>query len=121
MEVLKKRYYIYGLYGVWVVLFFVVTAFTSRDYFWFFLYAVIMFPTSNYLMKKRKLEIHKMWEMAEELELSKQQLSELSGIGTIDLEATKYTDNGAYFPSRKIVKETIEKIEKLKNTTNENQ
>lgn len=118
---MKKSNYLYILYGVWIAMFFVLTFLSSKNYSLFFLYAVIMFPTSQYVMKKRKAEINQMWGLVEELDMSVQTLSQISGIGVLDLKATKFKDNGAYFPSQKQVKQTIEQLKQIKNSTAENQ
>ncbi|MDT2813389.1 hypothetical protein P7H75_00915 [Vagococcus carniphilus] len=95
---MKKLNYLYVLYGVWIAMFFVLTFFFSKNYNLFFLYAVIMFPTSQYVMKKRKEDINQMWGLVEELEMPIQTLSQISGIGVLDLKATKFKDNGHIFP-----------------------
>lgn len=54
-----------------------------------------------------------MWQLANKKDLSLTELSQLSNMGQLDLKATQKEETGRYLPPRKIVKQTINKLENL--------
>lgn len=82
----------------------------------FFIYVFIMssvYPSKNYYQDKRLKEIKYMWELVDALKVTQATLSQVTNIGTIDLEATKFEGNGVYLPPRKNVLKGIEYLENL--------
>ena len=56
-----------------------------------------------------------MWKLADELKLSVSDISQLSGIGTLDLEASKESNGFTYVPKRKVIRQTIQALENKKS------
>ncbi|SLM85294.1 hypothetical protein FM121_04300 [Vagococcus fluvialis bH819] len=54
-----------------------------------------------------------MWYLADKLNLSTSDISQLSGIGILDLEATKEKNNFIYLPKRKVILTTTKQLEKI--------
>ena len=54
-----------------------------------------------------------MWELVDTLKVTHATLSQVTNIGTIDLEATKFEGNGVYLPPRKNILKGIEYLENL--------
>ncbi|MEG0285326.1 MULTISPECIES: hypothetical protein [Vagococcus] len=82
----------------------------------FFIYVFIMssvYPSKNYYQNKRLEEIKYMWELVDTLKVTHATLSQVTNIGTIDLEATKFEGNGVYLPPRKNILKGIEYLENL--------
>ncbi|MGX6994273.1 hypothetical protein [Vagococcus penaei] len=55
----------------------------------------------------------KMWRLSDQLGLSVDELSQLSGIGRLDLIASKPISRDRYCPPIRLVKQTIQKLEQL--------
>ncbi|MGX7025445.1 hypothetical protein [Vagococcus hydrophili] len=61
-----------------------------------------------------------MWQLADELHLSISDISQISGIGTLDLKASKEKKSSVFIPRRKAVLTTIRKLEAKKELGDKN-
>lgn len=104
----KKIYYLY----IVIFILYGIGMFYTGKLFYFIGYLIIL-AIIKYFSIRREKELQKMWELAEQNNLTIEKLSELSGLGRLDLKATKYEEPGKYYPPRKVIKQTIEKIEEL--------
>ena len=77
-------------------------------------FILIIYPTQNSFQKKQLKEIHQMWELSEELQVSIETLSRVSEIGILDLKATKQEGSGIYIPPRKKILKTLDYLNQLK-------
>lgn len=104
----KKIYYLYlfifVLYGIGMI-------YTGKTV--YLIAYLIMIAVAKYFSIQREKELKKMWELVEKNNVSLEKLSLLSGLGRLDLKATKYEESGRYLPPRKVVKQTIRKLEGL--------
>lgn len=77
------------------------------------LYCLLLWGILSWSTKQNNKLLDKMWQLADELHLSAEELSQMSELGRIDLEATR-PENRSYFPSRRVVGELVNKLEQLK-------
>lgn len=80
----------------------------------YFFFVFLVSYSSHHFVKQREKKLDKMWNLANELGLTSSDLSQLSGIGQIDLENSKQKE-GRYLPPSKIIKKTTFELEKIKN------
>lgn len=103
--IMKKMYFLYIIIGIYCLLLVI------SGKIWFMAIYVSMIFIAKFYSVKRNKELDYMWQLVSEKNISLAILSELSTIGQLDLKATQREESGRYLPPRKIVKQTINKLE----------
>lgn len=103
---MKKIYYLYLVIGIYCVVLLI------SGKMWLMIAYLTMLSVAKYYSIKRQKELNYMWHLAEKNKMSLSELSQLSNIGQLDLKATRYEESGRYLPPRKVVRQTINKLEK---------
>jgi len=106
---IKKKIYYIDIFMLIVYSIFMIFA----GYKIYLLIYLILLAICKYVSICREKELKRMWDLAEENNLTIDTLRDISGLGRLDLQATKYEDSGRYLPPRKVVKQTIQKLEQL--------
>ena len=106
---MKKIYYLlYILIGIYCV------SLLISGKIWFMIAYLLSLGITKYYSVKRNKELNYMWQLATEKNIPLITLSELSTMGQLDLKATQREESGRYLPPRKLVRQTIEKLENYK-------
>lgn len=102
---MKKTYYLYIILGIYCILLLI------SGKIWFMMSYLCLLFIAKYYSVKRNKDLSYMWYLVERKGLSLSELSELSGMGKLDLKATQSDESGRYIPPRKVVKQIIRKLE----------
>lgn len=106
---MKNIYYLlYILIGIYCV------SLLISGKIWFMIAYLLSLGITKYYSVKRNKELNYMWQLATEKNIPLITLSELSTMGQLDLKATQREESGRYLPPRKLVRQTIEKLENYK-------
>lgn len=122
LEKLKKLSLAHKSWGIFVIcatVLFGITLYFGEKPSGFMLYLIVIigsYPAQNAYQQKRIKEINYMWNLADDFHITSAKLSEVTGIGRLDLEATKRDENGIYLPPRKDIQKGITYLETLSTT-----
>ncbi|MGX4686850.1 hypothetical protein JNUCC83_08100 [Vagococcus sp. JNUCC 83] len=102
---MKKTHYLYIILGIYCILLLI------SGKVWFMVAYLFLLSIAKYYSVKRNKDLNYMWYLVERKGLSLSELSELSGIGKLDLKATQSDESGRYIPPPKVVKQIIINLE----------
>lgn len=112
---MKNYKYYFIFYACLISLFLLTLKFASPFNSVLYFITLLTFPIQLRLTYSVRKEILLMWKLADELKLSVSDISQLSGIGTLDLEASKESNGFTYVPKRKVIRQTIQALENKKS------
>ncbi|MGF2144391.1 hypothetical protein ACQUEF_03445 [Vagococcus fluvialis] len=114
-ELTSKQKLIF-IYIIFAIILFILTLIFGKNawsFVHYFLFIGATYPAQSYYQKNRIEEINHMWSLADKLQVSTAKLSEVTGIGRLDLEATKRDKDVLYLPPKKDIQKGISYLESL--------
>ena len=109
----QKLLFIYIIFAIILFIFTLIFGKNSWSFVHYFLFIGATYPAQSYYQKNRIEEINHMWSLADKLQVPAAKLSEVTGIGRLDLEATKRDKDFLYLPPKKDIQKGISYLESL--------
>lgn len=112
---------IFLILAVLIFIYLLTLDFNLSNYIFYLLFIVTIYPTQSTYYHRRQKEIKRLWALADELDITEGKLSQVTGLGTIDLTSSRYEGDGAYIPPRKAILKGITYLESIKEINNKTQ
>lgn len=112
---------IFLILAILIFIFLLTLDFNLNNYILYLLFIITIYPTQSTYYHKRQKEIKRFWQLADELDVTEVKLSQVTGLGTIDLTSSRYEGDGTYIPPRKAILKGLTYLESIKENNNKTQ